>query len=154
MEEYEILDFESSDNGLVITPQSRSFLLEVAKWARFIAIIGFIFLGLMAIGLLMFGVLMGTESSMGQDWNMASNFVLLLYALFLGLYFFPMLYLFRFSVKMKDALNTNNVGFLNEAFHQLKAHYKFLGILLIIFLSIYVLLIIFTLIGFSALGQF
>jgi hypothetical protein len=59
---------------------------------------------------------------------------------FIGLlYFFPVYYLFKFSSQVRTALINKNSQQLDSAFENLKSHYKFIGILMIITLSIYVL---------------
>jgi len=63
----------------------------------------------------------------------------LMYVLIGLLYFFPVYYLFKFSSKVRTALMTKNTQELETAFENLKSHYKFIGILMIITLSIYVL---------------
>ena len=63
----------------------------------------------------------------------------LIYVLIGLLYFFPVFYLFKFSSKVRTALATKNTQELDAAFENLKSHYKFIGILMIITLSIYVL---------------
>ena len=55
------------------------------------------------------------------------------------LLFFPCLYLNKFSVKMKTALNSINQEDFEDSFKNLKSLFKFYGILSIILLSFYAL---------------
>jgi hypothetical protein len=64
------------------------------------------------------------------------------------LYFFPVLYLFNFSKKMKNALSNNKTVDFTLAFKNLKSHYKFIGIFTIVIISMYVLMFLFLALGF------
>jgi len=134
---------------LQIDHQSNSYLSEAAKWGKFLAIMGFIFCGLLVIVALFAGTLMASMMS-GFGGNDAAStgaavgggvltFVYIVYAL---IYFFPCLYLFNFSSKMQAALRANQQDALNTSFRNLKACFKFLGILMIIMLAFMVLGII------------
>jgi hypothetical protein len=61
--------------------------------------------------------------------------------------FFPALYLWNFSSKIRKALNNNDQPLLTEALKNLKSFFKFYGILLIVVLSFYALAVIFAIIG-------
>ncbi len=63
-----------------------------------------------------------------------------IYVLMGLLYFFPIYYLFRFSAQVRPALASKNPQDLESALENLKSHYKFIGILMIVMISIYVLI--------------
>jgi predicted RND superfamily exporter protein len=65
------------------------------------------------------------------------------YILLAVLYFFPCLYLLRFSNHMKVALATEDQTRLTTAFENLKSVFKFIGVLTIVILGIYVLAFLF-----------
>lgn len=120
-----------------------TYLGETAKWAKFLAIVGFVFCGIMAIIAVFAGSLMSTAfGSMGGDGGMSGIFVTLLYLVIAALYFFPCLYLFHFANKMQRALRQNDQGSLTDSFRNLKSCYKFLGILMIIVLAFYAIALI------------
>jgi hypothetical protein len=135
---------------LQVDHESTAHLKEAARWAKFLAIVGFIFCGLFVIFGLFAGALIGRMySSMGvaQAGGMGGGFFSILYILIALLYFFPCLYTFNFAKKMKVALAANDQTQLNQSFKNLKACYRFLGILMIICLSFWSLAIIFAVIG-------
>ncbi|WP_162183657.1 DUF5362 family protein [Wocania ichthyoenteri] len=66
----------------------------------------------------------------------------LIYVVMALIYFFPIYYLFNFSRKMKSALSTANKDDFKSAFTNLKSHYKYMGIFTIVIISIYVLIIV------------
>ncbi len=63
-----------------------------------------------------------------------------IYLVFTGVYFFLVLYLYKFSHATPIALEGKNRGDLKFAFLNLKSHYRFMGILVIIILSLYALI--------------
>lgn len=130
-------------NDLSLTTGSKMFLKESAGWTKFIAIVGFVFLGLLVILALFAGSIIGAAmESTGMD-MMGGAFITVLYLAMAVLYFFPIYYLFQFSSKMKAALEQQSSELLQQAFENLKSHYKFMGILLIIMLGLYAIAFIF-----------
>ncbi len=71
----------------------------------------------------------------------------IVYLFFAVIYFFPVLYLFKFSKKMKLALSIKNDEKLADALEMLKSHYKFIGVFMIILLSLYALLFVVGMMG-------
>lgn len=139
MENQEIQKTSSQDEPkLFMDEKSQTFLDETRKWSMFLAIIGFIFIGLIVLMGLIF-VLIGSffGSYLGGVERIT---ILLVYILIGGLYFFPIYYLMKFSVNMKNALQQGKQQELTSAFEFLKSHYKFIGILTIVALSLYVVL--------------
>jgi uncharacterized membrane protein YesL len=134
---------------LQIDQNSNSYLSEAAKWGKFLAIMGFIFCGLLVIIALFAGTMMasmmsgfgGSDAAAGAAGvsGMALTFVYIVFAL---IYFFPCLYLFNFSSKMQAALRSNQQDSLNTAFRNLKSCFKFMGILMIVILAFWVLAIV------------
>jgi len=131
-----------------------SYLKETARWAKFFAILGFIFCGLMLLGGLFAGSLISAAfSSLGNAGSaafMGGGFITVMYIGFAVLYFFPCLYLFNFASKMQVALRSNDQEFLNQSFKNLKSCYRFFGILAIICLGLWTLGIIFAIIGMAS----
>jgi len=128
-------------SGLQIDHENNSYLSEIARWGKFLSIVGFVFTGLGAIGLL-FSLFGGStyQSIYAPVWQ-RSIFPLLMVVMIL-LYFFPCLYLFNFSTKMKLALRTDDQLYMTTAFKNLKSCFKFVGIFTIVMLAIYLIVII------------
>lgn len=130
---------------LELPNESQFYLWETRKWGNFFGILGFIFVGLIVlggIGMGMFSSALGQYSGLGFP---GFGFTLL-YLLMALLYFFPVLYMYRFSSHMKTALLTKSTDQLNLAFKNLKANFRFIGILCIVMLSIYALVLLFVLV--------
>ena len=139
----------NTPRGLRINEHSKSFLRETAKWAKFLSIVGFVGIGLMVL-LAVFGEYLSLNAANSNtftfetDGGIAGMVVVLILAI---IYFFPVYYLYKFANNMKAALQSEEEDQLTDAFEMLKSHYKFMGILTIIILSIYLLLFF---IGFMA----
>ena len=129
------------------------YLNESARWARFLSIMGFIACGLIVLGSVFYGTMFSslmknvdpeTASVSGGLVSTFSVFGAILGSLLL---FFPSLYLFRFSSKMRVASNNNDQPALTESLKNLKSFFKFYGIMTIIVLSFYALVIVAAVIG-------
>ncbi|SRR6185312_817309 len=131
------------NNDLQVSPVSQTFLHEAARWAKFLSVIGFIICGLMAIAAF-FAPSLYTRLSAFQEMSPAvagatSTVITVVYLAIAVLLFFPCLYLNKFSVKMKTALNSVNQVEFEESFKNLKSLFKFYGICSIVLLSFYAL---------------
>lgn len=138
---------ESRSTDLKLNIQSIGFLKETAKWANFLAIMGFIGIGFIVILAFFMGAIFSSLPNANSMPFNAGPIMTVVYLLIGVLYFFPVLYLYRFANKMKNALASNNENMLSEALMNLKSHYKFIGILTIIMLSFYAFAILITLIA-------
>jgi len=144
----ETIDNETNDlDGVKFSAQIKQNLKETAKWANFLAIVGFVMLGLIVIAaLFMFGA---GATIFGGGSVIAIGFGYLLMA---ALYFFPTYYLFLFARKIKLGLNSTIQSEVDEGFLNLKKLFKFTGILVVIMLSIYAIIILLAVIGGVASG--
>jgi Family of unknown function (DUF5362) len=134
---------------LRIDPQTSGFLSESAKWARFLAIVGFIFCGLIVLVAVFAGSVLSSafRNFAGEGGLIGSAFITVFYILFALLLFFPCLFLYNFSTKMLIALRTNDQELLTTSFKNLKSWFRFYGIVTIVVLALYGLGIILALVG-------
>ena len=152
---------QNYQQNLIITPVIKSALLETAKWTKFLAILGFIAVGILVLIGIFYGTIIsfiGSTSTFSQASSLGSfafgGFFTIIYILIALLYFFPAKYLYNFSVKLKNAIHSSNQSMLSDAFFNLKSHYKYIGILMIILLAFYAVIFIFMLIaGIFAITQ-
>ena len=89
----------------------------------------------------------GSSSPIGALGAAGGAIIGIFYLLITLLYFFPIRYLYIFSSKMKKAFEGNDSQEMTDAFENLKSHYKFIGILMIILLSFYALMFFIGLLG-------
>lgn len=133
-----ILDNTQSEE-LIIDGPIRGFLAESARWAKFLAIIAFVMLGLVVLMLIIGGGLL--TSTLGE-FGLFGGFGILFYVLLLGVSAIPIVYLYQFATKMQLALANDDQVYLQEAFSNHKSMFKFYGIMMAIFLGFYALLIV------------
>ncbi len=125
---------------------TKAYLMETTRWTKFIAIMGFIIVGILVLAALVVMVFGSTFSSLSSDLagiGLGIG-VGLIYLFFAFLYFYPVLELFKFSSCMKRGLNTGSQELVTEAFRHQKNMYKFTGILLIIIIVLYLILFLFA----------
>lgn len=136
---------------LQLTNEAKDFLKETGKWASFLGILGFIglaFFVIIALTVLAVGGAMSSAmDSMGAFGGVGTTAIGIIYLLMALLYFFPVLYLYRFGSRIKNAFANNDTAMLTSAIENLKSHYKFVGILAIIMIAFYVLAIVFGVLG-------
>lgn len=111
------------NSNLQVTSVMKKTLLELSKWSKLMAIIGFVSIGFMVLGALF---LLGASSySPLMRFGGVAAFIYIVIAV---IYYFPVMYLYRFSTKLKKAIDFDNQEYLAESFVNLKSHYKFIGI--------------------------
>jgi hypothetical protein len=120
--------------GLELTPLSLVHFAGIRKWTYFFSILGFIFIGLMVVIAFSIGTIF---SSVAGDMPFPGFFFTGIYLLLALLYFFPVLYLYRFSAQAKKGLAEKNVQDMEMALGNLKAHYTFVGYMVVIMLILY-----------------
>ncbi|MFN8165510.1 MAG: DUF5362 family protein [Bacteroidia bacterium] len=135
----------SAEIGLSL--DALDYIRQTAKWAKFFAILGFIFCAIMILGGIFAGSMLGTMGGGGALGAAGmGGLVGFVYILFSLLYFFPCLYLYRFSVNAQTAIDSRNTEQMTQAFRWLKSNFRFFGILTIVILSLYLVIAIFALI--------
>lgn len=130
---------EQASASLTISKEAINSLTETAKWTKFLSILGFIFIGLIVVMAFFAGSMMSflPTQQIDQMPNSLGFLFTVIYLLMALLYFFPTKYLWNFSQKIKSALANQNEEELDAALSNQKSFYKFFGILIIVFLSIY-----------------
>ena len=151
IQELDIQNEETSKSELVITEEIAKYLTIVSKWGKFLSILGFAFVGLVVFGGIIMSLVFSLIPSSDLDVFPVPAFLLGFLYLVIGLvYFFPIFYLFRFSFGIDQALRLNDQDKLAKSFHFLKAHYRFIGIFIVVVMVLYVVLLV----GVVAFGMF
>lgn len=131
-------------------PEKRTLTLDesavlnletIRKWSLFFSILGFIMIGffvLLFLGMSFMPFAIPGASAMGpaRFSFLGGAFALLITMV---LYFFPILYMYKFSVHSKNAVANLDQESAAIAFKYLKMHFQFVGILTIIVLAFYLL---------------
>lgn len=136
---------------LKLNETAKGFLKETAKWAYFLSILGYIGIGFLVIIAVFAGTIFSTIGYMGEDKSpfraFGGVFITVLYLIIAALYIFPVYYLNKFAVNMKNALTENNTELLATSLEYLKSHYKFIGIMMLVMFALYALVFVFAIIG-------
>jgi hypothetical protein len=146
-----------------IGQEALGYLDTTRKWTMFFAILGFVFLGLMLVmGVVAGSFIRGFTSGMSGVSGMegaegmgtvkaaggfASVMMFIVMLIMAVIYFFPLFYLLKFSTHAKKAVATCDSNEMTLAFKNIKSYWKYIGILIIILLAVY--LIIFMIFGAS-----
>jgi len=138
---------QSSKLDLKITAESVSYLASAAKWAKFLAIVGFVFVGLFVIIAIISGAMMSSISSIYGGSGISGAALMVIYLLIALIYFFPVLYGFKFATNLQSAIESNNTPSLTESFKYLNKYCQFMGILMIIALVLIGISILLAIIG-------
>jgi len=144
---------EQLDSGmhteLSITNESKKFLLTTCKWAKFLAICGFVFIGFFVL----LGLFIGFTGQSFQGLNDEMSFagmryvMMVVYILISAIYFFPTLYLYRFAVLTKQGIENTSTDKTTTGFENLKSCFKFMGVSMAIVLGFYAIIIVLGLFG-------
>ncbi len=149
MEDQTLMD--NSFGDMRINDRMKSMIAEIAKWAKLLAIIGFIGIGLMVLAALFAGSFMASMGGAMGGAGAMGGMITIMYLLFAALYFFPILYLYQFATGAQKALASGSESDIEIAFDFLRKHYRFLGILMIVILSLYALIFVIGLVGMAAM---
>ena len=137
---------ENFENQL--TTAAVEFLQESAKWSKFMAIIGFIGIGLMVLVSLFMAIGFGAMgASIMPELPFSMSVFSIIYVLFAAIYFFPVYYLYQYATKTSAALHSKNKQLLADGLENLKSHHKFLGIFTLIIISLYGFIFVFAILG-------
>jgi hypothetical protein len=126
------------ENTLFSSNEIASYLLETARWGKFLAIMGYIGIGLILL-IAIFVMAIGSASQLfpGMALGMGMGAFGMIYIVIAALYFFPVYYLHQFSIKIKQGLTSQDPQNITTGFQNLKSLFKFMGIFVIVILSIY-----------------
>lgn len=126
---------ELDSDQLKINNSIKENLITAAKWARFLAIIGFVFTGFMGI-VSLFLLVTAMASGIGMLMFMAVVYIGLT-----AVMIFPALYLIRFAGSTEKGLNSNKQGEFDYGIQNLKSLFKFTGIYTIVIIALYIIYI-------------
>jgi hypothetical protein len=108
----------------------RSTLERTQPWVRFLAIVGFVYIGLMIVGGLIAGAFLLASG------EMQAVAILFLYPLIGVLYVYPALCLLRYANGIRSFMRTNAPQDLAAALDAQRGFWKFVGVLTAIGLAV------------------
>jgi len=132
---------ETTDfKAVCIDEQSKDYLREIAKWGKFLAILGFIKFGFLLLYTIVFP-LVAANIECHLNYKLPRLAITLFFLILAIVIYFPSNYLYLFARYTRRALNQNDQDVLRHAFQELKACYRYIGILMIILMCLYPLAI-------------
>lgn len=125
----------------------KSYLRQTVRWTNFLAILGFIgtgFMILFALIMILGGGAMSQYSSQFPIRGMAIGYSVfgVIYLAVSALYFYPVFCLYKFGRLMKYGMMTENEVQITEAFRYQRNMYRFMGIMMVVIIGLYVLVFI------------
>ncbi len=140
----------TNTESLTISENTISFFDSIRKWTKFFAILGYIGIGGMVIMALFASTIFSVYGTYSHMSHIPSVLITVVYLVLAVVYVFPITYLNRFSNFLRNAVVQRNTAQLENAFKNLKAHFKFNGILIIVIFGLYFLGIIAGIVFFAA----
>ncbi|MGD0754270.1 MAG: hypothetical protein ABR927_04335 [Bacteroidales bacterium] len=125
-----------------IEQETLNHLNTTRKWAMFLAIIGFIILGLIVVIGLIAGTFLTAFNSGEKALGIPESLMFVPILILAVIYFFPVLFLFRFSKHTSHAIQTLDKLEFHKAVKNLKSFFAYIGIMIIIILSLYIVVLI------------
>jgi len=109
------------------------------KWTMFLAILGFIGLGVMLIIGLFAGVFLSVFRTSNIPLGFPEWLVFIIVLILAAVYFFPVLFLFRFSKHVSGAVKSLDKQEMQKALRNLRSYFMYSGILVILVLTVYLI---------------
>lgn len=136
-------NMDSFEKQIALSNEVKEYLIVSSKWGKFLAIVGYVGIGLMALfalslmaGFSAFSAYLHLHSaSVGA----AVGFVYLAIA---AVYLFPTTYLYRFSAGIKKGIEQEDEYSVTDGFRNQKKLFKFMGIFTVVILSIYAVILV------------
>lgn len=129
----------NEQSNLCLNNEGENYLRETARWASFLSILGYIGIGFMIILGIIFSFAIFQSSQIAD--SSLGILMLFVYLALAGLYFYPIYTLHQFSKNSNKAIQDQNQFLLNESLRNLKNCFRYIGILTIVLIALYVLLI-------------
>lgn len=122
--------------------ESLNYLNTTRKWTMFLAILGFIGIGILIIIGLFAGVFLSAFKTSVASSGFPEWIIFIVILIMAVIYFFPVLFLFRFSKHTANAVNSLDKEEMKKALKNLKSYYLYIGVLVIIVLAFYVIALV------------
>lgn len=136
------METNSDDRKMEIGPEVLNCLNSTRKWTTFLSILGFIVLGLLIIAGLTASFFFATFKTREANLGIPESIMIILFIIAGAIYFFPVFFLFRFSRNTRDGIQKLNPLKLQKGFNNLRLYFTYIGIMVIVVLSIYVIALV------------
>lgn len=130
------------DRKIEIGSEILNNLNSTRKWTTFLSVLGFIFLGLLIVAGLTTSLFLTTFKTQEANLGIPESAMIIIFVVVGAIYFFPVLFLFRFSRKTRDAILNLDSKKLLKGLNNLRLYFMYIGVMVIVVLSIYVVALI------------
>lgn len=138
------METPSEERKLEIDHDTLKNLNTIRIWTTFLSVLGFILIGLFIIAGIATGMFLTTFSTTKETLGIPESMVIILSFVAGAISLFPVLFLFRFSKNIRDAVQNNDQQKFDRGIWNLKKYFTFIGILVIIALAAYALGLIYA----------
>lgn len=111
------------------------------KWTMFLSVLGFIFLGLLIVAGLATSLFLTAFKTQEANLGIPESVMIIIFIVIGAIYFFPVFFLFRFSRNTRDAIQNHDVRKLSRGLRNLRLYFTYIGVMVIVVISIYILLL-------------
>jgi hypothetical protein len=132
------------ESKIEIGPEALKNLNVTRKWTTFLSVLGFIFLGLIIVAGLATSLFLTTFKSQQANLGVPEWLMIVVFIVIGILYFFPIFFLFRFSRNTRDGVQNRDPRKLTKGLRNLRLYFAYLGIMVILVLTVYFMLLIFA----------
>lgn len=132
------------DRKIEMGPEILDHLNSTRKWTMFLSVLGFIFLGLLIVAGLATSLFLTTFKTTEANLGITESLMILIFIIVGAIYFFPVFFLFRFSRNTRDAIQNLDQQKLKKGFRNLRLYFTYIGIMVIVVLTIYVVALLFA----------
>ena len=136
---------------LIVTEDMRSYIYDMAKWANFLGIVGFVISAFLLLAALTVGPTINANPEMGKMLGQLGamdgvtiSIVFLIYGLLIG---YPSLLMVRYAAKAKLGVLYGEQQKLDEGIAKLRSIFKYFGVLAIIFVGLYLITLFSAVLG-------
>lgn len=141
----------TSQPQLLVTEEIRSYIYDIAKWANFLAIVGFVIAGFMLLAALTLGTAINTNPEiakmLGALGNMGVTAITIVFIAYGLAIFYPSLLMFSYAKQAKLGVLYGEQEALNNALGRMRSLFKYWGIIVILLIAINVFSVISRAIG-------
>ena len=129
-------------NNLEVSESVRASLDTMVYWSKFLAIVGYIGIGLILLAVV---AIIFTSVSFGSYGS--ERMIAVIYLVMAVIYYFPVNYLYKFATITRHALTSDSQTSLEFGLSNLASSFKFMGVLTLVILSLYALIFLFAIVG-------
>ena len=132
------MDFNPEIRKIELGHETLKQLNTLRKWTMFLAVSGFIFLGIIITLGLITGTFLTAFSNSDKMPGIPDALVYVSFITVTLIIFFPILFLFRFSKHTSKAVSTLDRKEMHIAIKYLNRYFIYIGVLLIVIISVYI----------------